>query len=91
MVEILKQKQYSPLSVGQQVVSILAGSRGLLDDLEVPTANHFIEELLSWMKLEASDYIDQINETGELDDELIEQLTEAISTFKMIYKFSFGK
>jgi len=91
MVEILKQKQYSPLSVGQQVVSILAGSRGMLDDLEVSTANHFIEELLSWMKLEASDYVDQIDETGELDDDLIEKLSEAISTFKMIYKFSFGK
>lgn len=91
MVEILKQQQYSPLSVGEQVVSILAGSRGMLDDLEVSTSSHFVEELLSWMKLEASDYIDQIDETGELEDDLIEKLSEAIGTFKMIYKFSFGK
>jgi F-type H+-transporting ATPase subunit alpha len=91
MVEILKQQQYSPLSVGQQVVSILAGSRGMLDDLEVSTSSHFVGELLSWMKLEASEYIDQIDETGELEDDLIEKLSEAIGTFKMIYKFSFGK
>ncbi|MBW8035732.1 MAG: F0F1 ATP synthase subunit alpha, partial [Planctomycetes bacterium] len=91
MVEILKQKQYAPLSAGQQVISILAGSRGLLDDLEVATASHFIEELLSWIKLEASEYVEQINETGELDDELIEKLVDAINAFKMIYKFSFGK
>ena len=91
MVEILKQKQYAPLSAGQQVISIMAGSRGLLDDLEVATASHFIEELLSWIKLEADEYVEQINETGELDDELIEKLIDAINAFKMIYKFSFGK
>ena len=91
MVEILKQKQYAPLSAGQQVISILAGSRGLLDDLEAATASHFIEELLSWIKLEADEYVQQINDTGELDDELIEKLVDAINAFKMIYKFSFGK
>ena len=91
MVEVLKQKQYSPLSLGQQIASILAGSSGQLDDLEVSTVSHFIEELLSWLNLEASEYIDRINETSDITDELIENLTEAISAYKMIYKFSFGK
>ena len=49
IVEVLKQSQFSPLSVGEQVVSILAGSAGLLDDIEVETVSHFINEMLSWM------------------------------------------
>lgn len=91
MVEVLKQKQYSPLSLGQQVISILAGSSGQLDDLEVSTISHFLDELLSWIDLEAREYIDQINETGDINDELITSLTDAIGAYKTIYKFSFGK
>jgi len=90
MVEVLKQKQFAPLSVGQQVISILAGSAGLLEDIDVSKVSHFIEELLSWIKLEAPEYIDAIDETGELSDELIENIKEAIYAFKTLYRFSFG-
>lgn len=91
MVEILKQKQYAPLSVGQQVASILAGSSGILDDIEVASVSHFVGEMLSWIELEAREYIDRIDETGDLTDDLINSLTEAIKAYKTIYKFSFGK
>lgn len=90
MVEVLKQKQFAPLSVGEQVISILVGSAGLLADIEVSKVAHFIEELLAWIKLEAPEYIDTINETGDLSDELIENLKEAIEAFKTLYRFSFG-
>jgi F-type H+-transporting ATPase subunit alpha len=91
MVEILKQKQYAPLSVGRQVASILAGSTGILDDIEVASVSHFVDEMLSWIDLEAREYIDSIDETGDLNDDLINSLTEAIRAYKTIYKFSFGK
>ena len=90
MVEVLKQKQFAPLGVGEQVISILAGSSGLLEDIDVSRVAHFVEELLSWIKLEAPEYIDTINETGDLSDELIESLKEAIEAFKTLYRFSFG-
>jgi F-type H+-transporting ATPase subunit alpha len=90
MVEILKQKQFAPVSVGQEVISILAGSSGAIDDIEVSRVGHFLEELLTWMELEASEYIDKINQTGQLDDTLTAELIEAIQTYKTIYKFSFG-
>ncbi|RKY08951.1 MAG: F0F1 ATP synthase subunit alpha [Planctomycetota bacterium] len=90
MVEVLKQKQFAPLSVGEQVIGILAGSAGLLADIEVSRVAHFVEELLSWIKLEAPEYIDAINETGDLSDELIESIKEAIEAFKTLYRFSFG-
>ncbi len=90
MVEVLKQKQFSPLTVGQEVVSILAGTSGVLDDLDIARVNHFIDELVTWMRLEAPDYLDRLDQTGQLDDALMEELKEAIHTYKMIYKFSFG-
>ena len=91
MVEILKQKQFSPLSVAEQVISILAGSAGLVDDIEVSEVSRFIEEMLAWMKLEADEYIEELNDKGQLSDELEKKLVEAIETFKTIYKFSYGK
>jgi len=90
MVEILKQKQFSPLSLGQQVVSILAGSAGCVDDLEVDRVAPFVENMLEWFALEAPEYIDQINRTGDLDDDLRQAIIDAIQAFKMIYKFSYG-
>lgn len=90
MVEILKQKQFSPLTVGQEVVSILAGTSGAVDDLDVSRVSHFIDELLIWMQLEAPEYLENIDRTGQLTDIQIEELKETIQTFKMIYRFSFG-
>ena len=91
MVEILKQKQFSPLGSAQQVISILAGSSGLIDDVGVSDVGQFIEEMLDWLRLEANEYIEQIDATGKLSDDLEEDLTEAIKAFKTIYKFSHGK
>ncbi|MBN1127301.1 MAG: F0F1 ATP synthase subunit alpha, partial [Sedimentisphaerales bacterium] len=90
MVEVLKQKQFAPLSLGEQVVSILAGSAGCLDDVSVSKVGHFINEMIEWFKLEAPEYIDRINEQGELSDELRQEIIDAIDAFKMIYKFSYG-
>jgi F-type H+-transporting ATPase subunit alpha len=90
MVEVLKQKQFAPLTVGQEVVSILAGTSGALDDIETSRVSHFIEELLEWMKLDAPEYIANLDKTGELTDAMLEDLKEAINTYKMIYKFSYG-
>jgi len=90
MVEILKQKQFSPLSVSEQVISILAGSAGLVDEIEVSEVGHFIDELLAWLKLEAAEYLEELDEKGEITDELVENIKEAIKAYITIYKFSFG-
>ncbi len=90
MVEILKQQQFSPLSVGRQVVSILAGETGAIDDVKVTDAAHFVRELLAWMDLEAPEYITRIDEQGAFDDQLAEEIRKAVDAFKMIYKFSHG-
>lgn len=90
MVELLKQKQFSPMPLSEQVISILAGSAGVLDDIEVSRVGHFLTELLQWLKIEAAEYLQAIDQTGDLDDTLQAGLIEAMEAFKTIYKFSFG-
>ncbi|RPI58007.1 MAG: F0F1 ATP synthase subunit alpha, partial [Planctomycetaceae bacterium] len=58
MVEVLKQKQFSPMSIGQEVISILAGSSGAMDDIHVGRANHFLDEFMMWLRLEAPEYVE---------------------------------
>jgi len=90
MVEVLKQKQFSPMSVADEVISILAGSSGILDDIDATRVGHFQEELIAWLKLEAGEYLDEIDKTGKLSDELLSAMNDAVAAYKTIYKFSFG-
>lgn len=90
MVEVLKQKQFAPMSVAQEVLSILAGSSGALDDIPVARVNHFMDELLTWMQIEAPEYLESIMQKGDIDETLMTGLTEAIEAYKTIYRFSFG-
>lgn len=90
MVEALKQRQFEPQNVAEQVISILAGSSGALDDIAVSRVTHFLREMLEWMKLEAPEYIETIQREGGFDDEMVDALKEAIEAYKMIYRFSYG-
>jgi F-type H+-transporting ATPase subunit alpha len=78
------------MSVAQEVVSILIGSSGALDDIDVKQVSHFLDEFLLWLRLEAPEYLDQIDKTGQLNDEFLTALNEAVAAYKTMYKFSFG-
>ena len=69
LVELLKQGQYAPLRVEEQVVSIFAGTRGLLDDLEVRQVRPFETFLLDRFRTQHRDLLDEIRTTGKLPDE----------------------
>jgi F-type H+-transporting ATPase subunit alpha len=86
MVELLKQPQFSPMSVGEQVITILAGSSGLLDDIPVESVGEFANSFLQWLTREQGEYINEINTTNKLSDELIAKLTGAIKSYKSLQK-----
>jgi F-type H+-transporting ATPase subunit alpha len=86
MVELLKQPQFSPLSVGEEVVTILAGSSGLLDDVPVAAVSGFALDMLRWLKDRYPDLVAQINRTGKLGDELTSKLTDRINEYKALYQ-----
>ncbi len=86
MVELLKQPQFSPLSVGEEVVTILAGSAGLLDDIPVEGVTGFATEMLRWLNDKYPELVAEINKTGKLSDELAAKITDRVNEYKTIYK-----
>ncbi|MEE1571116.1 MAG: F0F1 ATP synthase subunit alpha, partial [Acidimicrobiales bacterium] len=70
LVELLKQGLNSPLLVEEQVVSIMAGTRGHLDDVAVVDVQRFEAELLDWFRTREIAQLDAIRETGKIADEV---------------------
>ncbi|MDQ3985553.1 MAG: F0F1 ATP synthase subunit alpha [Actinomycetota bacterium] len=82
VVEILKQKQYSPFPVEEQIISIWAVTNGFLDDVPVPKVSDFEAGLLDHMRTRHSAVGEKIVQTGKLEDDLVEELKKAVSEFK---------
>lgn len=82
MVELLKQPQFAPIPVSEQVITIFAGSSGLLDDIRVENVSKFTDSFLKWLAKEHKDYIEEISKSLKLSDQLVAKLIEAIKTFK---------
>jgi F-type H+-transporting ATPase subunit alpha len=82
MVELLKQDQYVPLSLEDQIIGIFAGTQGFMDDVPVEAIRRFESELLTFMKDRKADVRSAISQKKVLDDELKPQLKAAIEDFK---------
>jgi len=80
--ELMKQLQYSPLSVADMAVSLFAANEGYLDDVEVNKVVAFEASLHSYMKSSRQALLDSINEVPEYTDEVEQQLHEALKDFK---------
>ena len=78
LVATLNQKERSPLSVADQVVSIFAGTGGYLDRIKAERVGTFLEDLITRMRSEHSDLLGRINDTGELSDEDEKAMGDAI-------------
>ena len=91
LVELLKQPQYSPYPVEQEIVSIWAGTTGELDVVPVGDIRRFERELLDWIGREQQGIYDAILQTGKLDDDTVESLKRAISEFKKQFQTSSGE
>jgi F-type H+/Na+-transporting ATPase subunit alpha len=84
LVELLKQPAYAPLRVEEQVVSIFAGTRGLLDDLEVKQVGDFEDFLLDRFKTQHRDILDGIRTSGKLPEGDV--LRDAINAAKDAFR-----
>jgi F-type H+/Na+-transporting ATPase subunit alpha len=80
--ELMKQKQYSPLSIAEMAVSIYAANEGHLKDIELNKVLDFESSLLSYMNSEHGELLAQINETGDYNDEIADQFKAALEKFK---------
>ena len=80
--ELMKQKQYSPMSVSQMGLVLFAVDRGYLKDVEINKIGSFESALLSYMATEHKDFMDTLAETGEHSDEVLKVFADALDKFK---------
>ena len=82
LTELLKQNQYSPMTVAQQVIAIFSGVRGFLDDVDLPKIKSLEKDIYEEVKSSNPDIIDSINSTGKLNEDIEKRLTAVIEEFK---------
>jgi F-type H+/Na+-transporting ATPase subunit alpha len=83
--EIMKQKQYAPMSIAEMSVSLFAADQGFLDDIELKKVVMFEHELLHYMHTQYMPLLEKINAKPEMNDEVATQLREAITAFKVTF------
>ena len=87
MVELLKQEQYKPMPVADQVLSIFAGVNGFVDDVPVNKVREFEEGLLAFIKERHPQLREDVVTKKKIDDELGGQLKQAIAEYKQTKQF----
>ena len=86
MVELLKQAQYQPMDVAEQIISIYAGTRGHLDEIAVDRVREFEIGLLSYVRDRKPDLLIKIREVADLTADIEEAIKSAITTFKASFR-----
>lgn len=80
--ELMKQKQYSPLSIAEMGVSLFAANEGFLEDIGLNKVLDFESALLAYMNSEHGDLLGKINESGDYDDDIEKAFRAALEKFK---------
>jgi F-type H+/Na+-transporting ATPase subunit alpha len=91
MVELLKQAQYQPMPVEEQVVSVWAGTTGKMDEVPVQDIRRFESELLEHLRRERKELLTSIAEGGKMSDDTLQAIGDAIAAFKRQFETSDGK
>jgi len=82
LTELLKQDQYSPMAVAQQVIAVFSGVKGFLDDVDLADIKNTEKLIYEKVKSSNPEIIDSINNTGKLDEEVEKKLSSIIENFK---------
>jgi F-type H+/Na+-transporting ATPase subunit alpha len=90
MTEVLKQPQYNPLPVEEQVAILWAGSAGLIDDIPVDQVRRFEAEYLEYLRSTQGELLDRIRDEKTLADDLVETLKKVTSEFKTTNNYGKG-
>jgi F-type H+/Na+-transporting ATPase subunit alpha len=80
--ELMKQNQYSPMSVAEMAFSLFAANEGYLDDVEARKVVDFERAMLDFVRSARKDLLDRINESGDYDDEIQSAMKAAMDEFK---------
>ena len=86
LVELLKQRQYEPMSMEQQVTSIYSGTRGYLDKYPVEKVSEYEQRLLEFIEQKHSYIFEELGDKKEITDELDEKMKKAVSEFDEVFE-----
>ena len=90
LMELLRQPQYSPMPMSEQVAVIWAGTTGQLDEVPVEDVQRFEAEFLDHLRRNGT-VLGQLDATGKLEDEMLEQLTSLMGQFKGTFRTASGQ
>ena len=82
LTELLKQKQYSPMTVSEQVISVFCGVRGYLDDVELNKIAEFESKIIDKCKSSKPEILESISNSGKLEENTEKLLIEVITELK---------
>tara|TARA_R110002049_G_scaffold252264_1_gene427090 strand:+ start:221271 stop:222812 length:1542 start_codon:yes stop_codon:yes gene_type:complete len=82
VMELMKQPQYSPLTVGEMAISLYAVDKGYIDDVEKNKVVAFEAAMHDYLRSNNKDLLDQINETGDYNDDIEAAIKKAVEAFK---------
>ena len=91
LVELLKQPQYQPFPVEEQVVSIWAGGNGYLDDVPIEDVSRFETEFLEYLRRQHPGILQAIRESLDLSEDTVTALKDAIEDFRRVFETSSGE
>ena len=86
LTELLKQKQYSPMTVAEQVISVFCGVKGYLDDVELKDIADFEHKIIEKFKSDKPEIINSILSSGKLEEDTEKELVELINQLKQSLK-----
>ena len=86
LTELLKQKQYTPMTVAEQVISVFCGVKGYLDDIDLKDIANFENKIIERCKSDKPEIIESIQSSGKLEEESEKNLIEVINNLKKTIK-----
>ena len=78
----MKQDQYSPMTVAEQVISVFTGVKGYLDDIDLNKIKKFEQDIIEKIKNEKPEIIDEIQSSGKLEESIEKSLSQIILEYK---------
>ena len=84
LTELLKQDQYSPMTVAEQVISVFTGVKGYLDDVDLSKIKQFEKDILEKIKSENSELLEDIQSSGKLEEKTETVLSQIIENYKKV-------
>ena len=86
LTELLKQKQYTPMTVAEQVISVFCGVKGYLDDIDLKDISDFENKIIERCKSDKPEIIESILSSGKLEEDMEKNLVEVITQLKKSFK-----